>query len=292
MVLKQLMQSSKLIHASVLIVLLACCAQAGPWPRKLGSGFVQLGFSTIGYDKIYNDASVKQLLSADVRDNVLQVFADYGVTADLTASVMVPFKFVSVVPISSSLPRTDNSGFGDIGLALRKAWLNQDGFVLSSEVEVGLPVGTFTDANGLYLGDGDFNVALRLLAGKSFYPSPFYISSDVAYEFRSLGLSDDLLYNVELGYGFAERRLYLIVLFSGRESTSMRPSLGPKPSLSDTLAAGLGLHSGNREYTAIIPKILYKFDPHWGIVGSWATAVHGRNVAGGFVFAGGVFYEF
>jgi hypothetical protein len=269
----------------LVIPLLSCSVFAGPWPRKQGKGFVQLGFSTIGYDQVYRDDATKSRLAADVRDNVVQAFADFGVTDNITVTAMIPFKFISATPQASNQSKVTNSGIGDIDVAVRRNWINKNGYAFSTEVQLGLPTGDQVDANGLVLGDGESNVAVRILGGRSFYPSPLYVTVDVAYNFRAKGFSDDVFYNAEIGYGFVENRLLVMVLLSGRESTSTKPT--PM-----NAATELGLLTFNQEYTAIIPKVLYKFDEGWGISASYATAVHGRNVAGGAVLAGGVFLEF
>jgi hypothetical protein len=277
----------------LVIPLLSCSVFAGPWPRKQGEGFVQLGFSTISYNEVYDDHGDKNPLRSDLSDIVVQVFANYGIDDHVTLSLSAPFKFLSATPrplarIPESPPPPDgtNSGIGDIDIAMQYNWLSRNGYALSTEIQLGLPTGEKNDPNGLVLGDGESNVAARILGGKSFYPSPLYVSVDVAYNFRSKGFPDDVFYNAEIGYGFLENRLVVMVLLSGRESTSTEPTPTMDPS------STLGLLTFNQEFTAIIPKILYKFDERWGISASYATALHGRNVAGGSVLAGGVFYEF
>jgi len=278
---------SSILAGSLLIAFVVHSAYGGPWPRKQGTGFVQLGASRIAYDKVYGDDGIKQLLGFEVTDNVVQVFAEYGVNDDITVTAMVPFKVVSVSAGApeSVLPGGQKSGIGDIDLAIRRTWLSSDGYVLSTEMMIGLATGDHVHPYGLILGDGETNIAVRLSGGRSFYPSPLYVSGDAAYNFRSDGFSDDVLYNLEIGYDVISNRLLLILLVSGRESTSMNPT-------PPTTASALGLLSFNQEYTAIIPKVLYKFSNEWGVSASFGTAVHGRNVAGGFVFAGGLFYEF
>ncbi len=263
-------------------------AHAGPWPRKAGKGFVQLGFSTIGYSKVYDDRSTKQSLPIDVRDNVLQVMGEVGVTDDLTVSFAVPLKFLSFKGAASG----SNSGIGDIDAGLKYCFFNRDGFVLSGEALFGLPVGSTKNADGLRLGDGEFNTTVRVLAGKSFYPVPAYVSADFGFNFRTHTFSHDVPFSLEAGYGFAEGRLFVILLISGRESLSNQPTLSTTPSQAESNAAVLGLYGNNQEYLAIIPKISFKIDRRWMITASYATAAHGRNVAGGIVLAGGVLYEF
>lgn len=262
---------------------------AGPWTRKQGTGFVQLGFSTIGYKKVYDDRSVKQPLPVDVRDNVLQLLGEYGFTDYLTVSATVPFKFLSA---DGTVASRSNSGVGDIDLGLKYNWLNVNGFVLTAEALFGLPVGSTTNMDGLRLGDGEFNVTARVLAGKSFYPTPLYISADLGFNLRTNNFSHDVPFSFEAGYGFLDHRLYVILLFSGRESLSNKPTLGTNPSASERNAAGFGLYGNNLEFLAIVPKVFYRIHERWAISVSYATAVHGRNVAGGVVLAGGVAYEF
>ncbi len=276
----------------VLITVMFCFADsvvAGPWPRKQGSGFIQLGFSTIGYNKIYDDHSEKAPVFADVHDNVLQLFGEVGLTDLLTFTAAIPFKFISVSPqptlFAPSTTKLSNSGIGDIDVAARYSLWSQDGYILSGGVRVGIPAGDVKDRNGLVLGDGEYNAAPMVLFGKSFYPEPAYITADVGFNFRGKSFSNELLYNIEAGYGFLDSRLFLILLISGKESTSSVPT-------KYYAATAYGLWNNNQEYTAIAPKVLYKVSEHTGISLSFTTAVHGRNIAGGFVFAAGVFHEF
>jgi hypothetical protein len=270
----------------------ACPADAGPWSRKQGSGFVQLGFSTIGYNKSYGDDSNKHILGAQVRDNVLQVFVEYGLPAGFSVTTMVPFKFLSVTPDVPGAVRVSNSGPGDIDLTVRRTWLQEAGFALATELLFGVPVGSRSDANGLFLGDGEFNVSPRCVAGKSFYPVPLYMTADLGFNFRTNNFSHDVPYGFELGYGFLDSRLYLILQISGRESISNNPTLPFGSTAAEVTANALGLHGHNMEYLAIIAKLYFKATEGIGISLSYATAAHGRNVAGGIVLAGGVLCEF
>ena len=265
-------------------------AEAGPWPRKHRSGYFQLGFSTIGYDQIYNKDAEKQPTYADVRDNVVQLFADFGLSDVLTITAIVPYKFISAdpkQPSADSQARTTvtNSGIADINVLVRYNWLQSGGYALSGEVLFGLPTGDDRDPHGLILGDGEFNIMPRLLVGKSFYPASLYVAADVGYNFRGTGFSDEVQFNAEVGYGLFSRRLYLIFLVSGQVSTMT-------DSTEDSPAAALGLDNNNREFIAFIPKVLYKFGGGFGLVVSYATATHGRNVAAGAVLAANLFYEY
>ncbi len=269
-------------------VAVASAADAGPWLRKAGKGFVQLGFSTIGYNNVYDDASTKQPLTVDVRDNVVQLMGEVGLTDNLTASLAVPVKSLSLRGATSR----SNSGVGDVDLGLKYGLVNRGGFVLSGEALFSLPVGSTKNPDGLRLGDGEFNTTLRLLAGTSFYPVPAYLSADLGFNFRSNNFSHDVPFGIEAGYAFLDARLYIILLISGKESLSNKPTLGANSSRAEMNAAALGLYGNNLEFLAIIPKLLFKINQQWTITASYATAAHGRNVAGGVVFAGGVLYEF
>jgi len=274
---------------SLLTISIVNSAFGGPWPRKQGAGFVQLGFSTIGYNKVYDDSGEKTPIFTNVRDNVLQLYADYGLTDLATVTASVPFKFLSATPsqlaLSPVATKVTNSGIGDIDLLLRYNWFVVEGYAFSSEILFGLPTGSDNDPNGLWLGDGEFNTAFRLSVGKSFHPQSYFISADLAYNIRGGEFSDEVWYNIEFGYGFFEHRLLLILLLSGKESASTVPSR-------NITAASLGFSTNNQEYTAIIPKLLFKIDDRLGVSASFGTATHGRNIAGGFVFAGGIFYSF
>ena len=263
---------------------------AGPWTHSRGTGFVHLGYSRIAYDRIYDDVGEKQPAFADIRDNVIQLYGEYGVTDNLTIAAMVPFKFLSVTPTTdpagTTRQKAHNSGPGDCDLTFRYRWLASAGYVASAEVIAGLPTGTIDRQDGLILGDGEYNIALGMLVGKSLHPTPSYLSASAYYNVRGTAFSDELSYTIEFGYGLFGSRLYAILQLYGKESTSTVPTR------TGEAAAGLGLSSNNQEFTAIIPKLFFKASERTGISVSFATATHGRNVAGGFVLAGGLLYEF
>ena len=279
-----------------LLIALTDMSAGGAWPRKAGSGYLQLGFSTIGYDQVYDASAEKVPAPGTVRDNVLQLFTEYGLTDRLTVGLSVPFGFISAEDYINPLLRTASvvppvpsdvsaSGIGDLVATAQFAILNHGASVLSAGFLVGFPTGDTTSTDGLWLGDGEFNVAPRLLYGLSLYPVPMYLSADLGYNIRGAGYSNEFFGSIEAGYGFLESRLYAILQLSVQKSTKTDPSR-------DIPAARLGFYNNNREFVAITPKLLYKFRGGLGVVVSYATATSGRNVAGGAVVAGSVFYEF
>jgi len=285
----------KLLIPAVLLAALAGTALGGAWPRRAQGGYVQVGFSTIGYDKVYDGSGQKAPAAGNTRDNVLQLLAEYGLSDALTVGVVVPFGFISVKGFQDEVPGTSsvfppprdisNSGIGDLTASAQLKLLHRGGSVLSAGVLVGFPTGDTTSAEGLWLGDGEFNVAPRILYGLSLSGLPIYLSAELGYNIRGVGYSDEFFGSLEAGYGLFERRLYLIVLLSTLQSTNTQPSR-------DIPAARLGLYNNNREFVAITPKVLYKFGTGLGVVASYATATSGRNVAGGAVLAASLFYEF
>ncbi len=280
------------LTVATLMVIVTSLSLAGPWARSKGKGIVQLGFSTIGYSKVYNDRSDKIAIPADIRDNVLQLFVEYGVGAGVTIGATVPFKFISATPSAAGATKVSNSGVGDIDVMIKKTFYEASGMILAGELTLGVPSGSRSNTNGLFLGDGEFNVSPRLLFGKSFYPVPAYFTADVGFNFRTNNFSHDVPFGIEAGYGFLEGKLYAILQISGRESLSNNPTLQPGASAAEIAASGSGLHGNNLEFLAIVPKLYYKATNSIGISVSYATAAHGRNVAGGAVIAGGILYEF
>jgi hypothetical protein len=272
------------------IVLVSACifiagdqqAICGAWPRKAGTGFVQLGFSSIGYKKVYGDGGEKIEVGADVRNNVLQGFGDLGVTDNFSVSVMVPFVFLSVKDSGSTY---SHSGIGDVALTCRYNVSQGGGYAVSGLLLLGLPTGDSKDPRGLLLGDGEFNAGVGVSVGKSFYPASLYMNGELLYDFRSGGFSNDILYGFEVGYGLLADRLYLIVLLSGRESTSTKPTRV-------TPASRFGLNTNNQEFTSVVPKAFFRMGKGWSASLAYFTAVHGRNVAGGAVLSAGIAYEY
>ena len=158
---------------------------------------------------------------------------------------------------------------------------------LAGELLVGIPTGSATHSRGLLLGDGETSVELRFLASRSFHPFPAYASAVVGYNIRGPGFSDEVMTEIEAGIGVFEYRVIPILHLSVRRS--LRTQASPDPSV--VPAALLGLDTHNREWTAVVPKVLVRAGGGVGVVISYATALHGRSVAGSAVLAASVFFE-
>lgn len=275
-----------MLAAGGLPLALACVphdAAAGPWARKPGSAYVQLGGTTLGYDRIYNDASEKAPAGGKVRDNVAQLFADVGVLPGFTVTAMAPLVSISFEPGAGG--DLSNSGFGDLELGARYTFLERDGYAVAAALDLRLPTGDSDDPNGLLTGDGEVTAVPGILAGRSFHPLPLYVTAGFGYGLRGGRYSDDLRYSLEAGYGLWESTVTVILLFSGQTPLDQKPTVPSK-------AGDLGLDSNNRAFAAIIPKIFLRPGGPWAVSLSYATAFGGRNVGAGAVLGAGVAYVF
>jgi hypothetical protein len=274
-------------------LLLFCCAataDAGPWTRKAGEGFVWVGFTTIGYSRIYDDGGVKQSLAGSARDNVIRIAAENGLGSGFVLSAAIPFAQMSFTPDTGARVRT--SGIGDVDLGLRRSWNLGGGHVGALELLSTLPTGDNNNAEGLLLGTGEWGFLLGPSWAKSFHPLPLYVSASAGVRVRTGEYSHEFRYGVEAGYGLFDDAAMLILDIAGQESFGNRPTRADTPRPEDVRAAGLGLLNNNREYLAITPKLLLRPGHSWGIVLSYATAAKGRNVAGGAVLGAGVYRAF
>lgn len=87
---------------------------------------MQSGFSSIGYDKIYDEDGKKHSILYNVRDNVLQLYADYGLRDRISVRAMPPFKllskkrnpnFIGHANVKPSFqPDKNKSGIGDVDM--------------------------------------------------------------------------------------------------------------------------------------------------------------------------------
>jgi hypothetical protein len=288
LLMKGLFMRTLLLSMVCMLLVAAELFAGGPWTRQQGHGFVQLGFSALRAKNIYElDGSKKPINT--LGDYTLQLYGEYGITDKLTASLIIPFKretldrLIALPGNVELFPGDSKNGIADIDVELKYGIVQSD-VVVSAALWAGLPVGDNNQPNGLLTGDGELNVGVKLLAGKSFYPAPFYVTADIGYNRRSNNFSDEVLFNAEVGYAPIEQ-LYLLLTFAGKKSTK-------NGTAANASNGSTGLYTNDQEYLALIPKIYFKFNEHYGVSAGISTAFSGKNVAATLVYNIGVAYEF
>lgn len=256
-------------------------AAGGAWPQKKGTGYYKLDFRYMGSNKIYNSDGEKVWIPK-LQDMTIGLFGSYGITDKLTGFIGVAaFKSIKLDTVSSAVNfDTDVSGFGDINVGLKFGLGKIGKTVFSTKITFGLPTGKSTPDGGLWTGSGDFNQALGLEIGHSFYPAPFYLNGGVTYNNRSKGFSDEFSYIIEGGYKIFNT-LSLIVRFHGQVSMKNGDS---------NVIGGFGTFMNNQQFIAYNAELVYKFTKNFGVKGYYESGGNGKNIISTPVISAGIFF--
>jgi hypothetical protein len=205
----------KVILISIVTLVFTQLATAqSPWTREKGKSYVQLGFTGLFYDEIQFDGD-KEVLPNDISDITLQAYAEYGITNNLEAQVIVPFKSVNY---ESKIGNTSESlsGIGNISLGLKYKLYDKD-WKISSGVLYSANSITKDATIGLTTGFNANTFLPYITAGSS--SGKWYYYGNVGYGYMDNSYSDYFKATFELGYEIV-KSAHLMLLLDTRNVVS------------------------------------------------------------------------
>lgn len=235
----------------------------GPWPKKKGSGYAQLGFTYIGYNKFFNDKGKVTDLRRPVTDFTSQVYLEYGLSDKLTLSTNLPFKYVSSADKISSadtsyfrdtVPSGKLFGLNSVMLGLKYNIINKK-VIFSAGLNAEANVAKYDSITTLRTGPSCWVFHPYVSVGTSFAQGKLYTFLDAGYRLRLNGYSDQVDLKWELGYSW-NQKTYFILTASGRISMlegSYDNNITAPPDSTDPTS--VSLHPYGRDlFTSLYPN--------------------------------------
>ncbi len=258
----------------------------GAWPKENGKAFFKLGQTIIVSDEFYTpEGTIRTIKTAGVY--ITSLYGEYGLSDKLTAVAYVPVFFRNTIneqqfTLSPNVEEADEANsFGDMNIGLQYGILKKGPFVLSTSLILGVPTGQTDggDTQILQSGDGEFNQMLRLHAGYSFYPAPFYAAAYVGVNNRTKDFSEEFRLGLEAGAGwkswfFALKMDWVESFANGNAESSQT-----------------GIFSNNTEYISFGPEVGYQLGAGFGISASAFGAFKGQNILANPAYFVGLTYE-
>ena len=201
--------------ALLVVGLLAGRCWAGAWVQEPESYFLKVGSSYFSTTEEFNHLGDRlQILEeqtafedASFRDANLNLYLEYGLTENTTLVTTLPFKGLRSERdvlfgggLETSREIVNTVGFGDITLSVRRELL-PDPLALSIQTGIKFPLGyAQRPANdGPPLGTAKFDGEIHLLAGRSLWPLPGYVTGSLGFRRRGGRLNDEVVYGIEIG---------------------------------------------------------------------------------------------
>ena len=178
-----------------------------PWTKEKGKAYIQLGFSGIFYNQAQIDGE-KVELSADYSDITLQVYSEYGITNELEAQLILPYKSVG---FESTINNESESfsGIGNITLGL-KYKLYDKNWKISSGVQYSPRMSAFDEASGLSTGFNASTIVPYISAGTS--KGKWYYFGNIGYGYMDNDYSDYFKFTSEVGYNIIPKGHIMLFL--------------------------------------------------------------------------------
>jgi len=267
----------------------------GPWPQKKGKGYFKLSQWWIVFDQHYTDAGK---IDPNVTSGIFNtsLYAEYGITDRLTGVLYFPFlsrntmnNVISGTTGETLIPGEALNSIGDTDLSLKYA-LNKPGskIPLAATLTLGLPLGNDEGGsqNNLQTGDGEFNQLLQFDAGTALDfggKAKGFVSSQIGFNNRNKGFSDEIRFGLEGGVGLINNKLWLIARLTGVESLKNGDTAEDITSTS--------IFANNSEYLSYGVEVAYYVTKRVGFSAGYASAFSGEIIAARPSYSVGVFYD-
>ena len=275
-----------MLFSIIFIFLFSKSLTAGAWTQQKGKGYFQIGSQILRANQFYEPGGNKIDITT-LGDYTVTFYGEYGITNDLTVIGSIPFfrritlNRVEGINSGAELFGGDSkNGISDFDIGLKYGIAKFGSTVLSVSLSIGIPVGDTEQKNGLYTGDGEWNQQLAVGIGHSF-SGPFYFSADVGFNNRVEGYSDEVRYNLELGYSW--QKFIFIMKANGVETL--------RNGVDAVLGGAGGLFANNQQYLVFGPEIVYSFNESLGVNAGAVTATRAENVVSGIAYRVGVFFK-
>jgi len=278
------------------MLILNCTTTIGQgWPQEENGLYLKLGQWWVNYDEFYDENGEAQGLGRTRSFGNTSIYAEYGITKNLTAIVYFPFfskatiyKQVNAFTGNVIQEGEQLSSLGDSDLTVKYSWPIFDQIYISSSITLGFPLGNFPEddfqsTNTLQTGDGEFNQMLTLGGASSFNVGRYfpYISLSGSFNNRTEGYSDEWRFLFETGINI--RSFTFIIKVDGIESLQ-------NGALNNNLVGG-NLIGNNTEYLRISPEIGWGFTDQFGLSLSLFETLSGQLIFSETSYAIGIYWK-
>ena len=288
--------------ALLVVGLLAGRCWAGAWVQEQGSYFLKVGSSYFSTTEEFNHLGDRlQILEeqsafedASFRDANLNLYLEYGLTENATMVATLPFKGLRSERevlfgggIETNREIVNTVGFGDVTLSVRRKLL-PDPLALSIQTGIKFPLGYEQQPanDGPPLGTAKVDGEIHLLAGRSLWPLPGYVTGSLGLRRRGGRLNDEVVYRIEIGYHVGP--LLAKIGLDGIRNRSTPPDIAGQTVVTPLPGGGGVLPDlvvGDQHFTKLSPGIIYSLSPGMAVQAELLHVLAGTNTLSGIAFS-------
>lgn len=274
----------------VLILTIAGFTLNAQWPQKKETAYYKVGVWFLEADQHFTSSGFKDP-NATRGIFITDFFGRYGISDNLTTFVYIPYTTVyqNKQVFSSGRPPIEGelfSSLGDVIIGFEHKLSNNNGWAISATVQLGLPTGNEEGGSdkSYQTGDGEFNQLLKINLGITFNISsqPFYFKSNLGFNQRSKGYSDEWRFGLETGTKVT-KKLLVISRFNSIKSFQ-------NGTLSAANSNG-SIFANNVEVTNLGGEIIYTFNKKIQLNMGGTMPLNGRIIYFAPAFSAGIAFK-
>ncbi len=284
--------------ALIALSLHAAPARAGAWTQPKDGYYFKLYGSylatTTEFDVDGNETALfsrsENLTDGRFIDTGVSAYLEYGLFSRLTLVGTLPVKFLrskrteELIDGGTKKFNETTVGPADLTVGIRYAHLVRP-LAVSVQGNIKVPTGyDTTPGNGAPpLGDGEVDADLRLMAGKSLYPLPFYITGSWGFRRRGGIYNDEFFYEAEFGFSTPEWLAKVALDVVQNRSNRINETTGGS-GIDDPLV-------GEQDFTKLIIGVERALDATAKFTVDVISVIDGKNTIAGTQLAVGISYS-
>jgi protein XagA len=262
------------------IFLLTGICIAGAWTMQKGNIYDRLSANFyLAKDEFDSDGERRDFpLNGEFRDLYVNNYIEYGITDSITLINSIYYKTIKK---HDDVVEQKTWGIGDIDVAAKFKVADGSWGILSSQALIKVP-GPYDRNDELPLGNGQLDLEIRLLYGRSLYPHiPGYCNFELGYRWRFEDPSDEVRYLIEFGIDFTKKfygRVKLDGIYSMDNGQHYDPTGNPTA-------------TNNFDLGKLDTAIGYKLSKDWAIELGYMPEIYGQNTAAGATYTIALTYQ-
>jgi protein XagA len=259
-----------LFITGILMSFTAVTCFAGAWTLQKGKIYDRLAVNYYFADREFDDEGHRNDLADNgkFRDYNINNYIEFGLTDKITLINSLYFKKIEK---EDDVKETKTYGIGDIDLGVKYKLTEGTWGIFSTQALVKIPE-AYDEDDDLPLGNGQYDLELRVLYGRSLYPAvPGYCNVELGYRWRLDDPSDEIRYLIEFGIDIT-KSLYGRVKLDGTYSMDNGEHFDETGNPTTTNSFDIG---------KLDMTLGYKINKSWGIEAGYMPAIYGQNIAAG-----------
>jgi len=264
----------------------------GGWTHKQRHGYFKISQWWVLSNSHYTDLGK---IDPNITSGLFNtsIYGEYGITNRINGIIYFPFfsralhyNLYSGTTGDLILPGQSINSIGDTNIGIKYGIIQDQRFVLSTTITLGLPFGNSSGGSdgSLQTGDGEFNQMLSLDFSTSLPIGKVntYYSTYIGFNNRTKGFSDEFRYGVEAGATFFNKLTTIFKLYGVK---SLRNG-------SSTIDNATSIFSNNVEFTALSSEVAYDVFSKIGLSASITVPLAGKLIYADNAYSIGVYMKF